>query len=1060
MNLQNFDRFLVACQDKGIIDSATYTESANKVTYKLISGARTVLLHVKEGQALLQSVGKDKLECIKSNNLDRVLPRIISQALFPAQNFKTPFGIYQGVFIAPIAKHRITSSTVGVDPTNGEIYQDNFLFVNDNGNITVYVKYADDWNLLRSFETRAEAVLFCDKLSWNLTKASEMKESADMAAEMGESSKVEENVPVEETLDEEAMLNDVSEDLEAYALPEEIEAFEEDPSIETLPVAEDIEFMTSSGKRFIVSHDESQVTMGFYNLLKDAQGEEAMMLLPTLVAPDNVRIKVESSASLMKDILSSYSLLPKNASVPKDSLVQVSQNFVLSKADFKNVFKANRILKSSFSDSLDAAIGTTFGASIPDKEVENVVDDALNMGVTSFCDKYVKTGKNYKEVKDFWDAVNLESSAKRFLKSAGYAGSFEGQSDAFQDESTSLPPEDDEEFMETWQSGKLPKLQNFLADYGMPLTTDISAVEELKNFLEKTDCDLQKIEENLSSLTHSENQELLEHEIKVFDWGTVDVPKFLRNMLEDTKHVLQSSAKRFIKSSFLSEDKKSLMYDYLCSLDHPLDLFFSDVRFWSPNDANYTEVYGQGNVLWVAPLFKKLGYKTSKGKTNDSTSEGGSSFKVYAPISEVEKVWDELVELDQKRYDEGYPKPLQSSASRRRIRSAAGDEDDLGVDFGNPPKGETTTPEEFAADEPPADEGFDGIETTTDEDLFNDPFVPDADFSEDELSPTEEEIVTDIHEILESHGEGAITDANAVAAIGQDLIQLGLETVNASEIATQIAAEEASINEEDAGFLGSDVIESSAKKVPVKSNLPLSILKDFKYAKNPETGKYFQFDYETGTSTEVNDINEATIINGSFYPKGYEIVNYKGLPIESSAKRKIQSKKTLSDSQIEEVVNMVAQNSDKNTLSADQVRSLLHSVNDTEEQAQEMVVEMSDLDPFTKSEVIQMLNSSAIIHQNFAVVDQNDTLIDFFPTQEEADSCLETFKAQNPGVRAKVIENKAKRIKSSFVLLDTKNQNRVISSPYEDEATAQQDAEALNSGDAGRYVVKALGQEA
>lgn len=294
MDFPKFDKFVVALQDKGILQSATFTENANKITYKLVSGKTTLLAHVKEGEVLLQKIpGNEILQHIRSNALDRLLPKLVSQVLFPAQNFKTPFGLFQGVHIAPVAKKVITSSATGVDPTNGEIYQDNYLFVNDNGNIAVYVKYADDWNLLRSFETRAEAVLFCDKLTWNLSHSGQA-ESEDMANENGENVGVVEDFQDEGMNPEieEAAYNDISADLEEYALPEEIEEFEENPSLETLPKAEDLEFMTSSGKRFIVSHDESQVTLGLYNLLRNSNAEEALLLMPTLKAPANTAVKV------------------------------------------------------------------------------------------------------------------------------------------------------------------------------------------------------------------------------------------------------------------------------------------------------------------------------------------------------------------------------------------------------------------------------------------------------------------------------------------------------------------------------------------------------------------------------------------------------------------------------------------------------------------------------------------------------------------------------------------------------------------------------------------------
>lgn len=90
-----------------------------------------------------------------------------------------------------------------------------------------------------------------------------------------------------------------------------------------------VEFKTANGKTFIVSSDETRVTLGLYDLLYTASGEHSILMMPTLYGSSPTIEKVAANIERMKpyfvSIRSQY-LSPKCSTVCGD-LIAVAANY-------------------------------------------------------------------------------------------------------------------------------------------------------------------------------------------------------------------------------------------------------------------------------------------------------------------------------------------------------------------------------------------------------------------------------------------------------------------------------------------------------------------------------------------------------------------------------------------------------------------------------------------------------------------------------------------------------------------------------------------------------------
>ncbi len=326
-NLYKLDKFLAESLDKKFLSSATVIEGINKTIYKIQSGTTELILHVKEKEALIQnSNDTETLFHISSEGLSNVLPRLVSQAVSKPKTYKTPFGLYSNVVIAPVERHRAIVSSPQIEENWGgegemdwESYRDIFAVVPlGGGSYSLLMIYEGEWIIIGNTDSEDKAKSIADQF----LNDTDVKWT-DFTGE---------------------------EPIFQNTMPDLVARYIKNPSIENIPVRESVVFEDSNKNRWIVSQEEARITLGLYDLLVDSTSEHAILLMPSLYPSKSPKVSIQSQRSsfeVREEILSSYFLMSSPKSIPSIGTVSSLVNIV-SSVDEEKIKKNSKAINSFY----------------------------------------------------------------------------------------------------------------------------------------------------------------------------------------------------------------------------------------------------------------------------------------------------------------------------------------------------------------------------------------------------------------------------------------------------------------------------------------------------------------------------------------------------------------------------------------------------------------------------------------------------------------------------------------------------------------------------------------
>ncbi len=402
-NLYKLDKFLAESLDKKFLSSATVIEGINKTIYKIQSGTTELILHVKEKEALIQnSNDTETLFHISSEGLSNVLPRLVSQAVSKPKTYKTPFGLYSNVVIAPVERHRVVVSSSQVEGDsefyssefNWEAYRDAFAIVYMGGSYALLMIFEGEWVMIGVTDSEDKAKSMADQLIEDV--------QASRTEITGE------------------------EDIFQNTMPDLVSRYIKNPSIENIPVMESVVFEDSNKNRWIVSQEEARITLGLYDLLVDSTSEHAILLMPSLYPSKSPKVSIQSQRSsfeVREEILSSYFLMSSPKSIPSIGTVSSLVNIV-SSVDEEKIKKNSKAINSFYRkkeivlSNYEELFKTSIGKQASEEELIQLIEEAEAVNsLKPFLQVNNHSGFTYDQLKDFYTKVHSIVKTPKNIKS-------------------------------------------------------------------------------------------------------------------------------------------------------------------------------------------------------------------------------------------------------------------------------------------------------------------------------------------------------------------------------------------------------------------------------------------------------------------------------------------------------------------------------------------------------------------------------------------------------------------------------------------------------------------